>query len=105
MVGNKSDLVQREEVREEEGREYAQSIGAIFGLVSCRYGIGITELMNEVVKRIKGKGVVKPQGKIILRDTRRRTHYNITFCPRNRVRDISYKEMFDVWYGKDIEDV
>ena len=105
MVGNKSDKFQMEAVTEEEGREYAQSIGAIFGLVSCRYGIGITELMNEVVKRIKGKGVVKPQGEIILRDTRRRRHYNITFCPRNRVRDISYNEMFDAWCGKDIEDV
>ena len=106
MVWKKSNMIVKEEVSEEEGRRYAQSIGAVFGMISCRFGMGITEMMDEVVGRIKGKGVVHPKVEIILRDTRRRRHHNFTFCPSgNKVKDISFNEMFDVWYGKAIEDV
>ena len=47
VVGNKSDLYKNEQVKEEEGREYAKSINAIFMLTSCAENIGIVELFNE----------------------------------------------------------
>ena len=47
VVGNKSDLFKKEEVKEEEGKEYAKSINAIFMLTSCAENIGIVELFNE----------------------------------------------------------
>ncbi len=47
VVGNKSDLFSKEEVKEEEGKKYAKSINAVFKLTSCAENIGIEELFNE----------------------------------------------------------
>ena len=51
IVGNKSDLFENEEVKENEAREYAQSINAGFHLVSCKDGINIKELYEDCAKR------------------------------------------------------
>ena len=44
VAGNKCDLFQQEKVSEEEGKKFAQSIGAVFQLTSCKVLIGIVEL-------------------------------------------------------------
>ena len=51
IVGNKSDLFENEEVKENEAREYAQIINAGFHLVSCKDGINIKELYEDCAKR------------------------------------------------------
>ena len=47
VAGNKCDLFQEEKVTEEEGKKFAQSIGAVFRLTSCKESIGIDELFEE----------------------------------------------------------
>ena len=47
IAGNKCDLFQEEDVSEEEGKKFAQSIGAVFKLTSCKESIGIDELFEE----------------------------------------------------------
>ena len=49
VVGNKSDLYEEEQVSEEEGRQYAQEINAIYMLVSAKNGDNIINLFNDVV--------------------------------------------------------
>ena len=44
VAGNKCDLFQEEQVTEEQGRKYAESINAIFFLTSCKENIGVDEL-------------------------------------------------------------
>ena len=44
VAGNKCDLFQEEKVTEEEGKKFAESIGAVFKLTSCKESIGIDEL-------------------------------------------------------------
>ena len=51
IAGNKCDLFQEEEVSEEDGRNFAKSIGAIFHLTSCKESIGIDELFKECGKK------------------------------------------------------
>ena len=51
VAGNKCDLFDEEEVDEEEAKEFAKSIGAIFKLTSCKESIGIDELFSECGKR------------------------------------------------------
>ena len=51
IAGNKCDLFQEEEVSEEEVRKYANSIGAVFKLTSCKESIGIDELFQECGKK------------------------------------------------------
>ena len=45
---NKSDLCELEEFDENQAREFAQSIGAIFALISPRNNSGINELFRDI---------------------------------------------------------
>ena len=51
VVGNKTDLFENEQVNEEEARNWAKEIGAIFGLVSAKTGVGINTLFENVLKK------------------------------------------------------
>ena len=55
IVGNKSDLYIREEVKEKEAKEYAKEIGAVFQLTSCLRSEGIRELMQAIGQKDLGK--------------------------------------------------
>ena len=48
LAGNKCDLFEREAVTEEEGKELAKEMGAIFQLTSPKEKIGINELFQTV---------------------------------------------------------
>ena len=48
IAGNKCDLYEEEAVPENEAREFAASIGAIFGLTSAQNNTGINELFADV---------------------------------------------------------
>ena len=52
LAGNKCDLFEREAVTEEEGKELAKEIGAIFQLTSPKEKIGIDELFQTVGYKI-----------------------------------------------------
>ena len=54
VVGNKCDLYENVEVKENEAREYAQQIGATFMLVSAKSGDNIDLLFNTLVKQYLG---------------------------------------------------
>ena len=49
IVANKSDLYESEEVKEEEGRKFAESINCPFFLVSAKEGSNIDSLFNTLV--------------------------------------------------------
>ena len=51
VAGNKCDLFQQEEVKEEEGKKFAKDIGAVFQLTSCKESIGIDDLFYECGKK------------------------------------------------------
>ena len=46
VAGNKCDLFQDEEVSEEEGKKFAESINAVFFLTSCKESVGIDQLFE-----------------------------------------------------------
>ena len=54
VVGNKTDLYEKEEVNEDEARQYAESIGAEFQLVSAKSGQNVTLLFEKVVRVFLG---------------------------------------------------
>ena len=51
IAGNKCDLYEEEAVPEAEAREFASSIGAIFGLTSAQNNTGINELFQDAGKK------------------------------------------------------
>ena len=48
IAGNKSDLYDEEVVSEQEARDFAKSIGAVFGLTSAQGNTGINELFKDM---------------------------------------------------------
>jgi small GTP-binding protein len=48
IAGNKSDLYETEAVPEEEAKEYANSIGALFALTSAKSNTGVDKLFLDV---------------------------------------------------------
>ena len=59
VIGNKSDLYIQEEVSENEGKQFAESIGASFKQTSAKNNLGIKDLFQEIgeacVKSRKGE--------------------------------------------------
>ena len=51
VAGNKCDLFQEEKVTEKEAKEFANKIGAVFQLTSCKESIGIDELFEELGRK------------------------------------------------------
>ena len=52
VLGNKCDLG-KEQVKEEDAREFAQEIGAIYAKVSAKTGDGIEEAFLEIATAVK----------------------------------------------------
>ena len=48
IAGNKSDLYDNEQVSENEARQYAKSINAVFGLTSAQNNSGIEQLFEDI---------------------------------------------------------
>ena len=82
VVGNKTDLYEKEEVNEDEARQYAESIGAEFQLVSAKSGQNVNLLFEKLVRiylgpefALKVKKKKKDKGEIqkITHDTANKT--------------------------------
>ena len=58
IVANKSDLFDKEEVDEEEARNYAKTLNAPFFVVSAKSTSSINELFKDIVKNITGSNEV-----------------------------------------------
>ena len=52
VAANKSDLYEEKQVEENEGEEFAKSIGAIFALTSAKNDVGITGLFDNIGRKI-----------------------------------------------------
>ena len=51
IAGNKCDLFEQQEVSDKEVKKFAESIGAVFKLTSCKENVGIKELFFECGKK------------------------------------------------------
>ena len=59
VVGNKSDCYENEKVPEEEAREYAKSINAIFMLTSAKTGDNVDVLFETLTRKYLGPDFIK----------------------------------------------
>ena len=55
LVGNKTDLEDHREVKEEEGKEYAEKIGAMFAETSAKTGFNIEQLFTSICRKLEEK--------------------------------------------------
>ena len=63
LCANKSDLVKEERVDEEEARNYAKEIGALFCSTSAKKSYGISDLFLQIAKKYSGKDNIRIQNK------------------------------------------
>ena len=63
VVGNKNDMYLKEQVDEDEAREWADEIGAIFGLVSAKTGDCINCLFKDILKEYFSPSFASQMGK------------------------------------------
>ena len=54
IAGNKSDLYDEEAVSEQEARDFAKSIGAVFSLTSAQNNSGIDDLFRNLARKYLG---------------------------------------------------
>ena len=54
LAGNKCDLYENEVITEEEGKELAKEMGAIFKLTSSKEKVGINELFQDIGYKLLG---------------------------------------------------
>ena len=52
VAANKSDLYEEKQVSDEDGEEFAKSIGAIFASTSAKNDSGITSLFENIAKKL-----------------------------------------------------
>jgi small GTP-binding protein len=67
VIGNKSDLFTQEEVTEDEGKKYAEKIGAKFKLTSAKNEAAnftrfLEELFEDYIKKNSGSNLVRHRG-------------------------------------------
>ena len=55
LAANKSDLVEKEDVNEEEARKFAKEINADFCSISAKNSIGIDDLFIQIAKKYTGR--------------------------------------------------
>ena len=73
IAGNKSDLIENEVVKEEEARNYAKEVGAVFKNTSAFNDVGVNELFEEL-----GMYFVDPNYQNIIQKSGRTKEENFT---------------------------
>ena len=58
IIANKSDLINLEQVDEGEARNYAETINALFFVVSAKDSTSINEMFKEIAKKYSGANSV-----------------------------------------------
>ena len=51
LAGNKNDMYEHEEVEENEGKDLAKSLGAIFQKTSAKESTGVEDLFSKIGKK------------------------------------------------------
>ena len=70
LAANKSDLYQEQEVQNEEGKKFAEEIGAIFASTSAKNASGINELFEHI-----GKKIIDPNYDYIAAEKNKKAEY------------------------------
>ena len=63
IFGNKSDLINQEEVDESEVRTFAKEINALFQRTSARNGTGINDSINKLINNYVQDNVIQNDNK------------------------------------------
>ena len=83
IAGNKSDRYDDKEVSEQEAREFAESIGAVFSLTSAQNNSGIDELFKDMGKKYLCPNSSTIESDIQKPEQKEESNQNIKFGEKN----------------------
>ena len=89
IVGNKSDIYEKEAVNEEEARQYAKDINALYKLVSAENGDGINEIFKMIGERMLTQEFLE---KIKNEKNNNNDNNNSTNNNKNTIKNISIED-------------
>ena len=87
IVGNKSDLYEKEAVNEEETRQYAKDINALYKLVSAENGDGINEIFKMIGERMLTQEFLEK-----IKNEKNNNDNNSTNNNKNTIKNISIED-------------
>ncbi len=70
ICANKSDLFSKQQVSDNEGKEYSESVGALFQITSAQLGVGINELFLNIGKKLLNVNIQQTNQNIISLDNK-----------------------------------
>ena len=88
IVGNKSDLYEKEAVNEEEARQYAKDINALYKLVSAENGDGINKIFKMIGERMLTQEFLEK----IKNEKNNNDNNNSTNNNKNTIKNISIED-------------
>ncbi len=87
IVGNKSDIYEKEAVNEEEARQYAKDINALYKLVSAENGDGINEIFKMIGERMLTQEFLEK-----IKNEKNNNDNNTTNNNKNTIKNISIED-------------
>ena len=87
IVGNKSDIYEKEAVNEEEARQYAKDINALYKLVSAENGDGINEIFKMIGERMLTQEFLEK-----IKNEKNNNDNNSTNNNKNTIKNISIED-------------
>jgi small GTP-binding protein len=87
IVGNKSDIYEKEAVNEEEARQYAKDINALYKLVSAENGDGINEIFKMIGERMLTQEFLEK-----IKNEKNNNDNNNTNNNKNTIKNISIED-------------
>ena len=87
IVGNKSDIYEKEAVNEEETRQYAKDINALYKLVSAENGDGINEIFKMIGERMLTQEFLEK-----IKNEKNNNDNNSTNNNKNTIKNISIED-------------
>ena len=90
LIGNKNDLYDYQEVKDEEAIKYADSIGAIFQITSAKSNTGIDKLFNNI-----GRKLFDPNFDYKKEEENEKQLYNIKKENKNKIKEEVEELHFD----------
>ena len=71
ICANKSDLFSKQQVSDKEGKEYSESVEALFQITSAQLGVGINELFLNIAKKLLNVNIQQTDQNIILLENKK----------------------------------
>ena len=71
ICANKSDLITQQEVSDQEGKEYAESVQALFQITSAQMGVGVNELFLNIAKKLLNVNIQQTDQNAILLENKK----------------------------------